>query len=294
MTYRGRFAPSPTGPLHLGSLVAALGSFLDARANQGQWLVRMEDIDPPREVAEARLWIPRQLEDHGLYWDGHIIYQSGRLSIYQDYLQKLAHTGKLYSCNCSRKRIKELGGIYDGLCRSKVKLSVSEDGHGLRIQLNSKQYWKDLVQGEQSFTPEQLHGDFIVKRRDGLFSYQLAVAVDDSEQKITHVVRGADLIDSTARQTYLHRLLHLKSPEYGHLPVVENTRGQKLSKQNLAASLDETAAQKNLVLALTLLGQGPDTQLGEGSVEDIIQWAIAHWSLEQVPLQAPIKVPAEN
>jgi len=292
MTYKGRFAPSPTGPLHLGSLVAALGSYLDARANHGHWLVRMEDIDPPREIPEAKVWIPAQLENHGLHWDEDISYQSCRLDIYQSHLEALKETGHIYTCYCSRQRIKELGGIYDGLCRtgSKIEPQGAEKG-ALRIRLNDTQCWADLVQGSQSFTPKQLNGDFVIKRRDGLFSYQLAVAVDDSLQEITHVIRGADLIDSTARQIHLQKTLGLSTPQYGHLPLVKNTNGQKLSKQNLASSLDETEPTENLICALKLLGQAPEQQLEKASIEEIINWAIAHWSLAKIPMRAALQAP---
>ena len=226
--YSGRFAPSPTGPLHLGSLVAALGSYLDAKANSGLWLLRIEDIDPPREMAGAKELILRQLEYHGLYWDSTAIYQSQRLDTYQEYFDHLKNNQHLYACDCPRHRIRDLNGIYDGHCRD-LNLSFDSDA-AIRVLLSEKNIgWNDLILGPQSFSFDELGGDFIVRRRDGLFSYQLAVAVDDGLEGITHVIRGADLLDSTARQTYLHKLFGLSSPEYGHLPMVMNNQGQKLS-----------------------------------------------------------------
>lgn len=303
MTYTGRFAPSPSGPLHLGSLVAALGSYLDARTNRGLWLLRMEDLDPPREVPEAKTWIPKQLENHGLTWDRSISYQSERLDLYQSHLEKLDKSGFIYQCFCSRQRVKELGGTYDGHCRNKLFQSGNDQPltnrptaeatkAALRVHLDNPQSWDDLIQGFQSYTPEQLHGDFVVKRRDGLFSYQLAVAVDDSLQGITHVIRGADLIDSAARQIHLQKLLGLSSPDYGHLPVVENDQGQKLSKQNLARSLDETTPAANLVLALKILGQQPPAQLEDGSAEEILGWAGENWNRAKIPAEAEFRVTA--
>lgn len=288
MAYIGRFAPSPTGSLHLGSLVAALGSYLDARSNQGIWLVRMEDLDPPREISAAKTLIPWQLEQHGLYWDQSIELQSNRQEIYQRYVRKLIETGLCFYCSCSRQRIKALGGNYDGLCRPNNSLNNkhSDLELSLRIQLNQNQHWQDFVQGAQNFTPEQLHGDFVIQRRDGLFSYQLAVAIDDSLQNISRVIRGADLLDSTARQIYLQNLLGLKSPEYGHLPIVINSNGQKLSKQNLATSLDETPASKNLFMALQILGQHPLNELLDAKTDEILLWATQNWNLSKVPKQA--------
>ena len=282
VTYKGRFAPSPTGPLHLGSLTAALGSYLDARSNHGEWHVRLEDIDPPRDIPEAKVWIPRQLEDHGLHWDKEISCQSKRLQLYGHFLKELEHSGDTFYCTCTRQRIKTLGGHYDGNCRSNTTRAQKNDS-AIRVKLEGLQTWKDLVQGHQSFSAGQLNGDFIVRRRDGLFSYQLAVAIDDSIQKISHVIRGADLIDSTARQIYLHNLLGLKSPQYGHLPVVMNRSGQKLSKQNLASSLDDSPAQENLIKALDFLGQQPGRELQDARVDEILCWATANWALANVP-----------
>ncbi len=287
MSYVGRFAPSPTGPLHLGSLVAALGSLLDARSNNGSWLLRMEDLDPPRQSEEAKSLIPRQLAEHGLYWDGDILFQSHRLEVYQAYLTRLHAQGALYQCDCSRKRIHELGGVYDGRCR---ELGIDSDSDtALRVRAELPVEWQDLIQGRQTYTPSQLGGDYIVRRRDGLFSYQLAVALDDSIEDITRVIRGADLLDSTARQLNVQQRLSLTAPEYGHLPVVCNSEGIKLSKQSHAQPLENTRASANLVAALNILGQSPDSQLEQAHPEEILGWAVAAWRLDTVPQKMHIR-----
>ncbi len=281
-SYIGRFAPSPTGPLHLGSLVAALGSYLDAKANSGLWLLRIEDIDPPREMTGAKDLILGQLEDHGLYWDSIAIYQSQRLDIYQECFDQLKHNQHLYACDCPRHRVRDLNGIYDGKCRDR-DLNFDVDT-AIRVCLTEKNIgWDDLILGAQSFSFDELGGDFIVRRRDGLFSYQLAVAVDDGLKGVTHVIRGADLLDSTARQTYLHTLLGLVSPEYGHLPMVMNNLGQKLSKQTHAPALDSNKSRENLALSLNILGLNPPKDISENSCEEILAWAISHWNINSVP-----------
>lgn len=286
MTYTGRFAPSPTGPLHLGSLVAAVGSYLDAKANGGYWLLRMEDLDPPREMPESKSIIPKQLENHGLYWDQEITYQSDRLQIYQDYLDKLEQVGAVYLCDCSRQRIKTLGGNYDGLCRENKCNNPSDCA--VRVHISKTQRWTDLILGEQQFTAVQLHGDFVVKRRDGLFSYQLAVAIDDALQNITHVIRGADLLDSTARQIHIQGLLELDNPLYGHLPIITDSSGAKLCKQHQAPSLDTTDPTENLFIALQLLGQQPDPQLREASTPEILSWGQSNWNRAKISLESKL------
>jgi glutamyl-Q tRNA(Asp) synthetase len=281
-SYTGRFAPSPTGPLHLGSLVAALGSYLDAKANSGLWLLRIEDIDPPREIAGAKELILGQLEAHGLHWDGTATYQSQRLDIYQEYFDQLKSNQQLFACDCPRHRIRDLNGIYDSHCRDR-NLSFDSDA-AIRVYLTEKNIgWNDLILGKQSFSSHELGGDFIVRRRDGLFSYQLAVALDDGLEGITHVIRGADLLDSTARQLYLHQLLGLASPEYGHLPMVMNNLGQKLSKQTHAPALESGKSGGNLALSLNILGLNPPEDIGEYSCEEILAWGISHWNINSVP-----------
>lgn len=281
-SYTGRFAPSPTGPLHLGSLVAALGSYLDAKAHSGQWLLRIEDIDPPREITGAKDLILRQLEDHGLCWDGAAIYQSQRLGIYREYFDQLKRNNQLFACDCPRHRIRDLQGIYDGFCRNR-HLDFDSDT-AIRVRLAEGDIsWNDLILGKQSISSSDLGGDFIVRRRDRLFSYQLAVALDDGLEGITHVIRGADLLDSTARQIYLHQLLGLVSPDYGHLPMVINNQGQKLSKQTHAPALDSDKSGENLALSLDILGLNPPEDISQSSCEEILAWGISHWNINSVP-----------
>lgn len=227
MNYRGRFAPSPTGPLHFGSLVAALASYTDARANNGAWLVRMEDVDTPRCFPGADQLILDTLQAFGLQWDEDVMYQSTRTDAYGAALEELKHRGAAYPCTCSRKDIGE--GPYPGTCRS------GPTSTGKPIS------WRVRYDG-----PE---GDFVVRRSDGLFSYQLAVVVDDAAQGITHVVRGADLLDSTPWQVHLQQLLGYPTPHYRHIPLVTNAQGEKLSKQTKAEPLDPSRVDELLQLA---------------------------------------------
>jgi len=213
--YRGRFAPSPSGPLHFGSLIAALGSWLDARHNNGEWLVRIEDIDPPREVDGAANLILRTLESYGLYWDQTVLYQSTNQQSYQQILDTLLSQDKVYRCTCTRKTIRLTGGIYSNLCR--VQNHNSSTSHSLRLKVNKPivsfdDYYLRACKTELTSARE----DFILKRKDGLFAYMLAVVVDDIQQNITHVIRGADLLDTTTQQLYLFDLLDAKPPVYGH------------------------------------------------------------------------------
>ena len=239
--YIGRFAPSPSGPLHFGSLVCALASYLDARANRGQWLVRIEDIDPPREQPGATDTILQYLELHHLHWDGEVIYQSQRSEIYLDTLQQLGGRSLSYRCDCSRKRLAGLSGCYDRYCQSRkisasipaaIRLSVRRSLEELRGFTNPVTFL-DGIQGAQA-EDLLMGGDFIIHRKDGLFAYQLAVVVDDILQNITHVVRGADLLDTTARQILLFHVLGKPAPHYSHVPVMADAQGNKLSKQNRA------------------------------------------------------------
>ncbi|MFA5493760.1 MAG: tRNA glutamyl-Q(34) synthetase GluQRS [Porticoccaceae bacterium] len=252
--YIGRFAPSPTGPLHFGSLVAALASYLDARACGGRWLVRMEDIDPPREMPGAADLILRQLERHGLCWDGEVLYQGARFAIYDQVIETLLDRGLAYFCDCSRQRIQALGGRYDGRCRRRAGVAGNGCGVRLAVPEGAVMAFDDLFQGRQEQHLDRESGDFIIRRRDGLPAYQLAVTVDDAFQRVSHVVRGSDLLDSTGRQILLLEMLGEKSPVYGHIPVATNPDGCKLSKQNLAPSLDLSPPDDNLRRALAWLG----------------------------------------
>ena len=288
--YIGRFAPSPTGPLHFGSLVAAAGSFLHARSQCGRWLVRIEDIDPPREVPGAADQILRTLEAFGLTWDGTVLYQSRRDEAYRATLDRLDRIGVLYACTCSRKVIAAHGsGIYPGTCRGHRPGAAA---HALRVNVGKTRIeFDDGVQGKQAQALDLEAGDFVVRRVDGLFAYQLAVVVDDAEQGITEVVRGSDLLDSTPRQILLQRLLGFPTPAYLHLPVVVTADGSKLSKQDHAAPVDPAHPQPALVAALVALGQNPPAPL-QDEVGSIWRWARAHWNLAAVPKKRSLPLSA--
>ncbi len=302
--YIGRFAPSPTGPLHFGSLICALGSYLDAHHNAGRWLVRIEDIDPPREVPGATTTILHQLEDHGLVWQGDLLYQSARLPAYRDALEQLQAAGLTYHCDCTRQRIVSLGSIYDGHCRHR---QLSAQG-AIRLLTpaadcaHASLRFNDLVMGDYQQNLATQVGDFVLQRRDGLFSYQLAVTVDDLFQNITHVVRGADLLDSTPRQLYLRQLYSREclalpvaqsaAPQFAHLPLATNAEGQKLSKQNFAKPLLKGDEANNLWQALLWLRQSPPRELQLCSVQELLDWAIPHWQLAAVPKQLNLPAPS--
>lgn len=274
--YRGRFAPSPTGPLHAGSLMAALASWLDARSQDGQWLVRIEDLDPPREVPGAAKRILRTLEGLGLCWDGDVLYQSTRSDAYEAVLALLQDSASLYACRCSRSDLQDTHGCYPGHCRN---LGL-EPGPGLALRCicgTDPVTFNDRTQGSCSFRLADLCGDFIVKRKDGLCAYQLAVVVDDAWQGITDVVRGIDLLDSTPRQMRLQHLLGLPTPRYLHLPVLVNDAGEKLSKQNLAPAADVERPARVLFRTLQYLQQAPDPCLLEAEPDEVLRWALAHW-----------------
>lgn len=286
--YRGRFAPSPSGPLHFGSLICALGSYLDARAQGGEWWVRIDDLDPPRVAPGAVDAILRALEAYGLTWDGSVQYQSRRSAAYEAALETLRRRGVAYACGCTRREIADSNvgrtdvAIYPGTCRAglaphKAARAWRVDTRGARV------HFEDRLQGRIEQDLEYAAGDFIVQRADGWFAYQLAAVVDDAELGITDIVRGADLIDSTLRQVYLRRLLDLPTPRYLHLPVAVNALGEKLSKQTLAPPLDMTFPQSTLIQALAFLQHAPPLALREVAVPEILSWAIAHWSPADLP-----------
>ena len=296
--YIGRFAPSPTGPLHFGSLVCALASFLDARYHSGRWLVRVEDIDPLREILGATATILQQLTDHGLTWDGELLYQSTRTEAYRDAIENLRRSHVAYNCDCPRQRITALGGIYDGHCRDRYVIEDPAVRLQVPAQPESTVSFRDLVMGDCSQNLSTEAGDFIIQRRDGLFSYQLAVTVDDQFQNISHIIRGADLIDSTPRQIYLQNCLGYSTNSsaaitYGHLPMATNAEGQKLSKQNHAAALVIGQESQNLWLALEWLQQRPPAELQNESVQRILDWAIGNWAIDSVPKQIAVPAPAQ-
>lgn len=275
--YVGRFAPSPTGSLHLGSLVAAVGSFLDARHHNGRWLVRMEDLDRPRVVPGRDSEILRTLESFGLTWDGDVLYQSGNTERYADALETLRRAGHTYECSCPRRaRAGSEDGGYPGTCRYR---SLHETATATRFRVDDRKTVTimDRFQGECRFEMRKL-GDVIVRRRDGMFAYQLAVVVDDADQGVTHVVRGADLLASTAWQVCLQGALNLNQLEYGHLPLIVEPDGTKLAKSRRSVPLDPTRAGPLLRLALQLLRQpSPPPGIEFESPSSILYWALGHW-----------------
>ncbi|MBK9162068.1 MAG: tRNA glutamyl-Q(34) synthetase GluQRS [Nitrosomonadales bacterium] len=339
--YRGRFAPSPTGPLHFGSLVAAVGSYLDAKHHHGIWLVRMEDLDVPRCVPGAADDILRTLEAFGLHSDEPVICQSRRTAAYVEALQQLKDSGAIYPCCCTRKEIADSalhgieGFVYPGTCRNGIrhpsplsplpqagegnqsarklawrvrtdtkllppcrgKAGMGVESQGLtlstpslplplqgggKISQDGTVEFDDALQGRITHHLENEIGDFVVKRADGLFAYQLAVVVDDALQNITHVVRGADLLASTPRQIHLQRLLGLSTPHYMHLPVAVNAQGEKLSKQTLAPAITGDHAVETLIVALDFLRQQPPAELRDGSIEEVLGWAISNWQPDRL------------
>ncbi|MGH1470906.1 MAG: tRNA glutamyl-Q(34) synthetase GluQRS [Cellvibrionaceae bacterium] len=297
--YIGRFAPSPTGNLHFGSLVGALASFLDARAMGGRWLVRIEDLDPPREVRGSSNAILESLENHHLLWDDSILYQSTRVNAYQETLSYLSNHQLTFECSCSRKTAPTPSGIYSGHCRNIKHRSEVLTATRLKVydlpttfkNVPNVISFNDIFMGIQNENISSSVGDYIIHRKDGLFAYQLAVVVDDIYQKITHVIRGSDLLSSTAQQIFLYRLLDKElnkkcykiEPQYGHFPVVLNPEGNKLSKKDSAKRLDEKNPSKNIFRALVFLQQAPPTELEKESPDVIIQWAIRHWRRIAIP-----------
>lgn len=285
--YIGRFAPSPTGPLHFGSLLAALASFLDARAHGGSWLLRVEDLDPPREPPGSAELILRQLQDLGLHWDGEVLYQSARLGAYEQTLTSLQESGLCYPCDCTRPQIRDMGNVYDGSCRERSSLPAKP--YALRLRTDALTIgFHDAIQGHFSQQLTTDVGDFVLRRKDELFAYQLAVVVDDAYQNITHVVRGWDLLDSSPRQIYLQRCLGFPEPRYAHIPIIVDELGQKLSKQAFAPSIDTAGAAGLLFRALQLLGQSPPVEIERELPGAQLEWAIANWHIDAVPKVASL------
>jgi glutamyl-Q tRNA(Asp) synthetase len=284
----GRFAPTPSGPLHFGSLIAAAGSYLQARSQGGRWLLRMEDVDQPRSVAGAADHILRVLELYGFEWDGEVMYQSRRAEAYQAALSQLQQQGRIYFCTCSRSRLaqrtQELGlppGVYDGTCRGRRDATP---GAAVRLQVEDREIaFDDAVQGRHAQNLARQVGDFVLLRADGCHAYQLATVIDDAAQGVTEIVRGSDLLDSTPRQLYLQRLLGLPPPAYAHFPVAVNADGQKLSKQTFARPLDFLHPAAQLWRALDFLGQAPPPELRWSRLRELWEWALRHWSLDKVP-----------
>jgi len=279
--YCGRFAPSPTGPLHFGSLIAAVGSFLDARAHGGRWLLRIDDLDPPREMPGAAAAIMRCLESHGLYWDDEVTLQSRRADAYEAALGELRDAGLLYACDCSRSQLP-VDGTYFGHCRRRQLPDGPQRALRIRVPDTESLHFEDRLCGSQQRRFREQLGDFVVRRRDHLYAYHLAVVVDDADAGITDVVRGRDLLDTTAQQIYLQRCLRRPTPRYAHLPLATHANGQKLSKQNHAPPLDVTLAVDNLRRSLVRLGQ----PLPPADADDpitLLGFATAHWDPQRIP-----------
>lgn len=280
--YVGRFAPSPTGPLHFGSLLAAAASYLQARANNGRWLVRVEDIDPPREEPGATDAILGALERYGFEWDGPAIYQAGSAAAHEAALRRLLEDDQAYPCGCSRRDLAQapqgpLGTIYPGTCRSGCTAAET----AIRVRTTDTAIaFSDGLQGRQQQRLEIETGDFVIWRRDGLVAYHLAVVVDDFEQGVTEIVRGVDLLDSTPRQLWLQDLLGYTRPAYLHIPVATHPDRHKLSKLTGAAAVSEDDPRGTLIQALEALRQRPPSELRDSSIADIWTWASSHWQVE--------------
>lgn len=284
--YIGRFAPTPSGFLHFGSLVAALASYLDARAAGGTWLLRIEDIDPPREVAGSRDAILHTLEQFGFQWDGEIVLQSKRMPAYEHTVEVLLKQGLAYPCRCSRKQLQSHPGPYPGFCRDRM-LPLTDAAIRLRVPALDY-HFDDRLQGRIHQHLAKDVGDFVIRRRDGLYAYQLAVVVDDAWQGVTHVVRGADLLDSTLRQIYLQEILGLPTPHYLHIPLLLQPDGHKLGKSYHATPIQAADAGPLLQQALSILGQRQPETLDPA---EILTAAIAHWDISRLPRKASIEMP---
>lgn len=280
-TYRGRFAPSPSGPLHFGSLVAALGSYLDARHYNGEWFLRIEDIDPPREVAGASEQIIRTLTAYGFEWDGSITYQSQQHELYQAALDHLTQCGLCYRCTCTRKQIQAYGGVYNNQCRQLGH--TTEESSTRFFNRFPVTHFTDRLLGNIRVPAARATEDFIIRRRDKLFAYHLAMVVDDIELGITDVVRGSDLIEPTACQLALYRGFEKQSPAYLHLPLALGSPGNKLSKHNYSPPIKNDKARETLHLALQFLGQPVDDLQHYDSPQSLLAWGIKHWDISRLP-----------
>jgi len=291
----GRFAPSPSGPLHSGSLLAAVASYVDAKAHNGQWLLRIEDVDRHRTVAGSRDSILNSLEQHGLHWDGSIEQQTDNDDRYEAALTQLQQQQRVFFCQCTRTALKQIAGPYPGTCRAEKSSRYiaatrhQPASHALRFECGEATItFTDRILGRQSFELAQL-GDFILRRRDSLFAYQLAVVMDDAEQSVTSVVRGADLLSSTPWQIALQQALNLPTMDYAHLPLITDANnGHKLSKQTGAKGINNATAASNISLALIQLGQQLPEQAHRLSVNQLLEWAIEHWEINRVSKTAII------
>lgn len=290
--YTGRFAPSPTGLLHIGSLLTAVASYADAHSNGGKWLVRMEDLDPPREMAGAASHILHTLEAFGFEWDGEVAYQSRRYALYEETLCRLKTAGLVYPCHCSRKdwqtgaRRGADGFVYNGRCRHPGQRPAPQGKQpAWRIRVPDRVIgFSDGIVGDYAQNLAGDIGDFVLLRADGYWAYQLAVVADDAEQGVTHIVRGQDLLVSTPRQIYLQQCLGVPTPRYAHLPLLTNAQGQKWSKQTLAPALDLNRREQLLrqVFRYLNLPEAPETD----RPAELLDWAVAHWDMDKVPKHA--------
>lgn len=300
--YVGRFAPSPTGPLHIGSLATAVASYLHAKQNDGEWLVRIEDIDPPREVAGAAAAILRTLEQFDLHWDREVVYQSTRVDAYRGAAEDLLRAELAYRCSCTRAELRERRSDesaplrYPGTCRTR---NTHERATAIRVLTTPPPIeFSDALQGEQACSLESTSGDYVIFRRDGLPAYHLAVVLDDAEQHVTHVIRGVDLLDSTTAHIHLQEILGLATPAYGHLPVIVNAAGQKLSKQTGARPVDDEPPGLTAFELLRRLGLEPPHELRGDRPDALWRWAIPRWDMRRLTGHAvlgdPVTDVAEN
>lgn len=286
----GRFAPTPSGPLHFGSLVTALASYCHAKSQQGQWLIRIEDVDTPRVVEGSVEQILADLEFFGFEWDGEILYQSHQFDRYQAGLEQLLDQGLAFACECSRRTLREakaksgpLGMIYPGTCRNK---QLDQAGHSVRINTESSGTlgYQDQLYGEVVIDIAQKSGDFVIRRADGIFAYHLAVVLDDELQHMNQIVRGADLLEATCLHLFLYRLFGFTAPEYLHVPLVRNNHGDKLSKQTGATALDKSKASALLISALQALGQATEAGMQQASTAEIVRHAVQSWDYHRIPV----------
>jgi glutamyl-Q tRNA(Asp) synthetase len=290
--YVGRFAPSPTGPLHFGSLLAATSSFLEARKHAGRWLLRIENIDPPREQHGATQSILKTLEAFGFEWDGPVRYQDASRELHEAALDFLLSRDLAYRCGCSRSDLEtvelgDLGPIYPGTCRTGTDATTT----AVRVRTdNTALTFMDGLQGRIVHRLESESGDFIIHRKDGLIAYQLAVVVDDHDQGITHIVRGIDLLDSTPRQVWLQHLLGYTVPRYMHIPIATNALGQKLSKSTGAGAVSLKYREATLLAALAALRQEPPAKLVGASLGGIWDWALENWNIDRLQGETAIPV----
>ena len=283
--YIGRFAPSPTGPMHFGTLLAATGSYLQARTSGGEWLLRIEDVDTIRAVPGMADHMLRTLDLFGFEWDREVVVQSQRDDIYAVALQQLIYDDLIFPCTCSRKQLADADAtVYPGTCRART-LPLRKQ-HALRVRVPDETIvFEDAVMGAQAQKLASECGDFVLRRRDGLYAYQLAVVVDDALQGITEVVRGADLLESTARQIYLQRALGYATPAYLHLPVAMDEHGAKLGKSTGAAVIDVKQPAAVMSRVLAFLGQNPPVELANETLDNVWRWAIEHWDIRKIPQQ---------